>query len=245
MADLALDCPYAFNKKYVAKEKVVEAEAPSATIGKAVHSILELSLKGAPVDKAYGHVLEAVELPYELQLQVHTFRDAVKEFVDGIEVFRKKFGIIQMHTECKVSLTPEFKLTTFFDPKGLIRGVIDLVFFTSQRSAVIIDHKTGAVKPIDKYQGQTRVYSLFADALMDRVKSVRMAYHYVGADPNEKGTRTVWEPEYPIEMVRSVFRQELVEYLQRAAQSALTAEPRKCWRCGFCGYKPVCPIMTP
>jgi len=242
MADMALDCPQAFHRKYVLKEKPVEEQAPETQVGTIVHRILEWSVgTKLSVDAAFKNAYETYELPYETAMQVESFRDAVKDFIKGIDTFKQKFGIIKLHTELKVALTPDFKLTQFFSKEGLIRGVIDLLIFTPHVKAAIFDHKTGSVKPIDKYDSQARIYSLFADALMPQVKTTRLAIHYVGSDPGPNGTRTVWAPEYPIETVRSVFRRDLIDYLTRAAKAALLDTPQPCWRCNYCGYRPTCP----
>jgi hypothetical protein len=173
---------------------------------------------------------------------VQTYRDAVADFKKGLEAFDRTFGIHEIMTEKKIALKPDFTLTKFFAKDGLIRGVIDLVIITKNKKVVIIDHKSGAVKPIDLYQTQTETYAVFMDRLVNGLTGVRIAIHYVGADPNINGKRTVWAPEYNMEVVRTQFRENLIQYLTKAAEAVVDSDaPHKCWLCNYCGYKPVCP----
>lgn len=242
MASTAINCPHAFSLRYVRKEKRVEPESLDSQVGTVVHAILEWVAQGAEVDTAFAKALEGFHLPHEGQLMVQTYRDAVADFKKGLQDFDKQFGIHQIYIEKKIALTPEFTLTEFFNKKGLVRGVMDLVLITRDKRAVIIDHKSGALKPIDKYKEQTEAYAVFIDRLVAGLQGVRIAIHYVGADPNINGKRTVWAPEYNMEVVRTQFRENLIQYLTKAAEAVESSdEPNKCWLCNYCGYQPICP----
>jgi RecB family exonuclease len=250
MADLAIGCPQAFHRKYILKEAPIETAAAESSVGTLVHRILEWTLRTQgplTLEEAYRHAYDTLDPPYEIYLQARTYRDAVKDFLVGMDHFKEKFGVTETFVERKLALAPDFKLAKYNANRGpdkaLIRGVIDYIVFTKDGKAAIFDHKTGAVKPISMYDSQARVYSLFADALFPRLRYTRMGIHYVGADPNAGGGRTVWAPEYPIETVRTRFRQELIGYLNEAAKDAQLDEPRKSWRCNYCGYRPVCPLQ--
>jgi RecB family exonuclease len=242
MASTAINCPQAFAFRYKKKQKRVEPESLDSKVGTAVHGILEWVAQGVAVDKAFAQAIEAYPLPHEGQMLIQTYRDAVADFKKGLEEFDRKFGIHELMTEKKIALTPDFTLTKFFDKGGLVRGVIDLVVITKTKKVVIIDHKSGAVKPIDLYQTQTEAYAVFIERLVNGLEGVRIAIHYVGADPNINGKRTVWAPEYNMEVVRTQFRENLIAYLLKAAEAvADSEEPHKCWLCNYCGYKPICP----
>jgi RecB family exonuclease len=242
MASTAINCPHAFSLRYKKKQKRVEPESLDSRVGTVVHAILEWVAQGVDVNKAFDKALEGYELPHEGQMMVQTYRDAVTDFKKGLEEFDRKFGIHEVLVEKKIALTPDFGLTKFFAKDGLVRGVIDLVVITKGKKAVIIDHKSGSVKPIDKYQEQTEAYAVFVDCLVRGLDGVRIAIHYVGADPNINGKRTVWAPEYNMEVVRTRFRENLVQYLTKAAETVADSDaPHKCWLCNYCGYKPVCP----
>lgn len=241
MANTAINCPQAFHRRYVLKEKSKEPDSLASTVGTVVHKVLEWVMLEVSVDKAFKQALESYELTHEATMLVQTYRQAVEDFLRGIDEFDRTVGIHKILAEQKVALTPDWRPTKFFSREGLIRGVIDLVIITKNRQAVVIDHKTGVVKPISKYQEQTETYSIFVDALISGLASVRMAIHYVGADPNISGKRTIWAPEYSVEVVRTKFKENLVAYLLRAAEAAATEEATPCWLCNFCGYKASCP----
>lgn len=246
MADQAIGCPHAFQRRYILKEAAIEAKAHSASVGTLVHHVLEWTLRTKEplsVDAAFKEAFDTLDPPYEVYLQARTYRDAIKDFLKGMRRFDEKFGIVKSYTEVKVALTPEFKLGDYTGKnaeKPLIRGNIDYLVLTRTGRAAIFDHKTGAVKSIDLYDSQTHVYSLLADALLPGVKYTRMGIHYVGADPNHTGGRTVWAPEYPIETVRTVFRDKVIKYLNDAAACAQLNETRVGWRCNYCDYRSAC-----
>jgi RecB family exonuclease len=244
MANQVLNCPHAFHRKYILKEKSKEPDSVASTVGTVVHKILEWVLLDVSVDKAFAKALETYELTHEAEMLVQTYRQAVEDFLRGIEEFDRQVGIHKILAEQKVALTPDWRPTQFFSRDGLIRGVVDVIIVTKDRRAIVIDHKTGVVKPISKYQEQTETYSVFVDALITGLSGVRMAIHYVGSDPNAKGTRTMWAPEYGVDVVRTRFKQNLIDYLARAAEAAESSEPNECWLCNFCGYQSVCPAKT-
>lgn len=244
MANTVLNCPHAFYRKYILKEKSTEPESIQSTVGTVVHKVLEWAMQKVSVDKAFAQALQAYELTHEATMLVQTYRQAVEDFLRSIEEFDRTVGIHKVLTEQKVALTPAWRPTKFFSSDGLIRGIIDLVLVTKDKRAVVIDHKTGAVKPISKYQEQTETYSIFVEALISGLAGIRMAIHYVGADPNVNGKRTVWAPEYGVEVVRTRFKQNLIDYLTRAAEAAESTDPTPCWLCNFCGYQTVCPAHT-
>lgn len=244
MAEAALMCPHLFHRKYRLKEKGTKPESTATTVGNVVHKILEWAIMGAPVDKAMAQAIEQRQLTYDVEMQVRTFRDAIGDFIRGLEAFDKKYGIKKKFAERKIGLDTNFKLAEFF--KGcFFRGVIDLTIVTRDNWGVIIDHKSGALKSIDKYKDQVEAYGLFADATFPGLVGVRAAIHFVGADPNEKGTRTAWAPHYSIEDVRTQFRTNLITMLQRATDNVQNSqEPRKSWKCDYCDYQPTCSVHS-
>ena len=245
MANLAHNCPFAFHRKYVLRERPTAPERIEGKIGSIVHSILEWCVMGMTVDQAFEKSLEVYDMLYEVEIAVQNFRVPVTEFIKGLERWKKAHNVVQVFPEKKLGLTKDFKTTDYRNKKGdcLIRGIIDLTLLTGNKRAVIIDHKTGAKKTLDTYDHQVGVYSLMVDALASGLRGVRTAIHYVGANRNRKGSRTEWQPEYPVEVVRSRFREDITQWLNKAAESAeSTTDPKSGWMCGWCGYQPVCPL---
>lgn len=241
MAESALLCPLLFHKKYRLKEKGTKPEDDATTVGTIVHKILEWAVMGAPLDRCFIQAFEKYQLTHDQEMQVRTFRGAIEDFINGLEKFNQTRGIKQKFTERKIGLDTNFKLADFF--KGcFFRGVVDLTIVTRDNWGVIIDHKSGSQKSIDLYADQVQAYGIFADATFPDLVGVRAAIHFVGSDPNEKGTRTVWAPEASMETVRTQFRQGLIDMLEKAANHVLNSqEPKKTWKCNYCEYQPSCP----
>jgi len=243
MANKAHTCPFAFHQKYVAKEKAKEAPRIDNQVGTAVHTILELCVRGATIDAAYQKVVSD-GLLYEVEISIHNFRVAIEEFLAGLERFKTKFKVVKVYPEKKLGLTKDFTATDYWNKKDdcLIRGAIDLTLLTGFKQAAIIDHKSGAKKELSTYDHQVGVYSLLVDAYVDNLRAVRTGIHYVGASKNRNGTRTEWAPEYPIETVRTRFREDVTQWLNEAAEHAQTTVAKESWMCGFCGYQHLCPL---
>jgi len=243
----ALTCPFNFHQKYVKKAKAVVAEAQETRIGVVVHKILEWTDMGLSVNEAFVRAMDSFDLTHAVALEVQTFRAAVEEWVAGLASFCTKYKVVKRYPEKKVALNQHFMITGYNSDDCLIRGNIDLTLFTGYGQGVVIDHKSGTLKKIDYHQDQLELYCIMADALVKGVTSVRAALHFVGADPNRKGKRTTWLPEYSVDVVRSTFRNKWMSLLERAALVAedVDPQPKPCWLCNFCGYQSVCPGRMP
>lgn len=246
MANVANTCSLAFHRQYICRDKPEVAQSPQTEVGTVVHFVLELVLQGASVDVGFRRALgDYQNLSYNAHMQVLTFRDAIVDFAQRLELFKKAHRVQKTLVEKAVAITDQFTLCNWKDPNALLRGKIDLALLTEDktRRLVVIDHKSGALKSIEKYSTQLKVYMVLADIALTgaNVTDVRAAIHYVGADPQLDGTRSVWTPEYSIEEVRMQFREEIIEFLTHGAEAVNDPRPHKGWLCNFCGYKPSCP----
>ena len=247
MASTATTCAHAFHNKYTRKIKEAQADdTAAALVGTVIHKVLELAVQKIPFEKAWATGLESYALTMDVKDQVLTFRTAVEDFLERIEKFKKNFGVTTVIPERKVAITPKFSKAGFFDKGGLLRGVVDLTLVTSDGRVVVIDHKTGAKQDISKHAPQLESYAVMLQASMPGIKSVRSAIHYVGASPDERGSRTVWAAEYQADEIINTLRPRVIQTLQSAADSVSeNQEPNKdCWLCRFCGYKSTCPAYT-
>lgn len=242
MANLAVQCPYAFTLKYRKRQKAVDPTPESQTIGNVVHKILEFAIQGVPVGHVFKQVLPTFDLTHNMRETVMTFRDAIEDFVKRMEGFKAQFKVKEAFPERKLSITPTFTKTGFFDKKGLFRGVVDVTMILGDNRCVVLDHKTGAHKPISMHQDQLEGYAVLLLANYPTITSVRAGLNYVGGDPQPNGKRIVWAREHTKETITTRLQQSLVKQLTKAADSAKSDEPRKGWMCNFCGYKAVCPL---
>jgi CRISPR/Cas system-associated exonuclease Cas4 (RecB family) len=247
MLDLALDCPFAFRKKYVEHEKELTESSEDMNVGSVVHHILEWVARGqVTVDRALQQALEsfAEKLTHEATLRVRTFREAVKDFSGWMERCQQQNGIQEKLFEQALAVTRDFTLTGYKASNALLRGKLDLLIYTPHPIAIIIDHKTGLPLPIDRHRHQLQVYSLLVDAHRPGLKAIRTGLHYLSKDPDELGNRTVWAPEYPLPVLRTRIRQEIEECLEHAAANVREPIANPTWRCKNCGYQTMCPAMT-
>lgn len=242
MAGLAINCPHAFDLKYRKKQKSLEPAPESQTVGTVVHKVCEFAIQGVPLNRVFQQVLASFDLTHNMKETVMTFRDAVEDFVQRLENFKAQFKVKQAIPEKKLAITPDFKKTTFFDKKGLFRGVVDVTLITGDNRCVVIDHKTGAHKPINQHQDQLEGYAVILTSHYPELKSVRAALNYLGGDPQPNGKRLVWARQHETPHITTRLRQSLIKHLTRAADSAQSDEPRKGWMCNFCGFKPICPL---
>jgi ATP-dependent exoDNAse (exonuclease V) beta subunit len=242
MAGTAIACPHAFDLKYRQKTKPVEPAPESQTVGTVVHKICEFAIQGVPLNRVFDQVLASFDLTHNMREEVLTFRDAVEDFVQRIEGFKTQFKVKKVVPEKKLAITPAFTQTTFFDKKGLFRGVIDVTIITGDDRCVVIDHKSGAQKPLSMHQDQLEGYAVILTANYPTIKAVRAGLNYLGGEPQANGKRIVWAREHDKNHINTRLRQNLIKHLTRAADSAKTDEPKKSWMCNFCGYRPLCPL---
>jgi len=246
-ASCALSCPYKFHLQYRVKQKGVGPEAFGQRIGKLVHMILEwVSGRGMSVSHAYTHLVSIVELTHEEETEIQCFRDAIEDYVRGLEVFRKKHGVhkSQVKAEVHLGMRPDFTPTkSKWDKKGFYVGYIDLMLMTPERVGIAIDHKTGVVMSTDTYRAQLESYAVLLQSHHPRINAVQVAVHHVGADSNERGTRTTWFPSFSAREIRTTLRANLIDYLTKAAENVKDRDPCKGWVCAFCDYKPTCPLF--
>jgi hypothetical protein len=234
-----------FTARYV--DKVAPAEtAPNLPmeIGNAAHFAIEWALDGMSVEDAFAKIAQSDAYIEAVKEGVRDYREAVEDFVTGFEDYRKNFKLVIVKTEGKYALAPNFSATSYYDTDCLIRGKIDLLGITQSGKCLVIDHKTGMVRPISDHQQQLDIYAVMAVAQYPEIIEVRGAIHHMGANKNAKGTRTTWSGEYSAATVKTVLAKKLVSWLTEAADAAATKEPRKNWKCKNCVYKPTCPLYT-
>lgn len=241
MAGLAVECSYAFDLRYRQRQKSKEAAPEAQTIGTVVHAVLENALQGIAIDRAFRAAIEAYDLTFALKEETLLFREAVEDFIRRIDSFCKQFKVKTRLPERKYAITPDFRPTGFFDKKGLFRGVADVTLITEDGIGVVLDHKTGAHKPLSMHQKQLNSYAVLLLAQQPNLREVRTGVHYVGGDPQPNGKRVVWANPHTAEVIRTRLRQELVEHLVLATRQAQSVATKRGWMCNFCGYKSICP----
>lgn len=244
MMQTALTCPRLFHERYVLRNKPEREEDKATQVGTIVHKILEFAVQGVSVQKAVNATFDFYEntMTELVRDETLTFREAIEDFLRGLDTFKRAQKVTQIFPEQKIAVSRDFKSTKFFDKTSLFRGVVDLTLITGDGRAVVIDHKTGALKPIFQYQDQLDGYAVMLEALVPNLKAARSAIHFVGANVKEGEKRTVWDREHPRDYIQTTLRKRLIDRLAQAANHVTqTTAPTTSWMCNYCGYEPSCP----
>ena len=185
--------------------------------------------------------------------QVQGYFDQIVAYVKKIDDRKTRFNVYQTLQERRWGITPDFKSSEFFDPwpkevapgepkppvnhKVFFRGVVDYAMLLRSHHAVIIDHKSGKVKPLDKTAAQTRAYCVMALANHPELLGVQTAINYIMF--NEEP----WNPHVTAAIIRDTYHPWLINFVLTNGRNLLHSEPRpqKGWWCSWCGYRPVCP----
>lgn len=127
-------CPFRFYRQRIVKD-VADTQSEAGAYGEQMHKALELRVRdGTPLPPNFA--------TYE----------PLCAFVDAVPG--------EKHCELKLSITKDLQPVQFFDKRGWLRGVID-VLVLQERKAVIIDWKTGKYRGADLSQAQRNVATVF------------------------------------------------------------------------------------
>jgi CRISPR/Cas system-associated exonuclease Cas4 (RecB family) len=235
-AELAGKCPLAFKYRYVDKVKT-DVRSPPAEIGKAVHRVQELVLKGEDVKEAYSTMLKEHEekLTEDEIEKTRTFTAAVLSFQDKLQRFIERYPAKGVLLEKYWAINPDFQPCDPQDPDAMIRGVVDLGLVLENGMVIIIDHKTGRMKSLDSFGVQLDTYAIMASSHMEDVKGVQCALHFMAHD------KIVWGQPKTRKYIVDVLRPWLTKYLNDKAERVKAFSPREGRHCSWCDYRSICP----
>lgn len=158
-------CPRRYYLTRIAKA-VKEPQTEATTHGNETHKALERAVNGtaglAPKYAQYQPIVERVKTAKGSTL-----------------------------TEHKFALTSAFKPTTYWADDAWVRGVIDLQILR-QKSAVLIDYKTGKVK---EDPDQLKLFAVVAFAQYPRIEVVHTGYAWVAY--NKMDAETFYREQVP------------------------------------------------
>lgn len=140
-------CPQKF--KFGRIDKLPEPSGEAAERGKALHSAIELSIKG----------------------ELETLPDEIAHLQGEINDLKA----MNAETEKQFAIDQDWKPVTFFDKKARFRGVIDIYAKNGDR-AIVLDWKSGKVRD---YSDQVRVYAAVSFALDDELQLVKPLIKFI------------------------------------------------------------------
>lgn len=235
-ADMAARCGLSFKYRYVEKIKGGPRGTP-AKIGVIVHRAQELVFEGVRVKEALAQAITDVneELTHKEEEKVRTFAQSLIDFKAKVDTFTTRYPAKELFLERKWAITTEFTPCDFFDDKGMVRGIVDMGILLENGYLVIIDHKSGRLRPMSYYGTQLDIYSIMAHAYFPEVKGVQCALNFMASD------RVEWGKPKTSRFIVEVLRPWLVKYLNDRANAVAAFSARLGMHCKWCDYRDICP----
>lgn len=239
-ASLAGTCALAFNYRYVDKLPMGPVGTP-AKVGVTVHRAQELVFTGIHVTEALNTAISESEseLTHKEKEQIKTFAQALIDFEERINKFKKNYPVKQVLLESKWAVTRNYEPCEFFDKEAIIRGIVDMGLVLESGHVIIIDHKTGRVRPAAYYQTQLQFYTVMSLAHFPDLKGVQCALHYVAHGKLE------WSNPVKPSYIKDVLQPWLIDYLNRKSERADTIAPTVGNHCKWCDFRSICTVRGP
>lgn len=236
-ANLAAQCGLAFKLRYIDKVPS-ETRGSAAKVGVAVHLAQETLLQGgtasAAIDTAISFHKE--ELTESEQETVRTFTHSIDSFKKKLDRFRESHKVTDLFLEKKWACTVNYTACSYdATDTAIVRGIVDLGLCLVNGYVIIIDHKSGRVRPAQYYRTQLDFYSIMALAQYPDAKGVQCALNYLAAD------KVVWNAPIRSDYIRKMLQPWLLDYLAARTKNAANPVPRTGVHCRWCDYKKLCP----
>ena len=232
-------CSLQFDYKYGPNKLVELVKSADSRIGVAVHTALELALKGRPLEMALlqagdDHGLTSAELE-----ELDARGDQIADFVRRMEDFQAKNRVRDCCIEQKWGINSSFEWSGFWGDNGskpFFRGAVDLAMLTGSNDLIIIDHKSGKQRDIEHYRNQLKIYALMGLARFPAARGVQCAINFVMPNKLE------WDKYVKADVIVAEYRPWLERHMSDVANALLSEPvPTKTRLCDWCGYKPICP----
>lgn len=233
---VAKRCPTQFYKKYVNKEKTTSRDSAEALVGKAVHKLIELLLRGYEWDLAYQKVEVEHRLTSEEILRVKDFEPDVRNFLHGLKVHNKNTDIKTQKVELQYAIDTNCNpVKNFFDNSSFFRGVIDLALFPEKDPVVIVlDHKTGKRKNISEFQEQLESYVILLKAHHPNLQHAKIGIHFL---QTKEIDFMPWKSIADIQP----YWDSLIRYMNNLTVETHQFDTvRTNWWCNYCDYRTTC-----
>lgn len=235
-ADRAVQCGLAFKYKYVDKIKT-EQKSTAARAGVAIHKALELMLaEKISADTAIARTLDIYkDLLHTEKETLYGLAENLEFFIGKVKKLNSQHKIHEQFTELKMAATPHFGSCNFFNNKGLIRGVLDLVLVLENGYLIIVDHKSGKLKELSNFIKQLDIYAVIAYANFPEIKGVQSALNFVSYD------HVLWGPKRTAQQIQQVLQPWLETYLKDCTDNLENFPAKISKLCGWCDYQERCP----
>jgi len=156
-------CPRQFEAKYISKIWPDESNNPAFEKGNRIHKQLEeyiLFKKGKGAEPVVG-------------------REA-KTAIPLINDYFEKYEADNIDAEMQLALDFDWNETSWYGPTDIVkfRGIIDMVILEGD-TAIVIDWKSGKVRPYEDEKGQLHLTASYIFELYPHVETIEIAYIFV------------------------------------------------------------------
>jgi len=241
-AGIAEACPKQYAYKYI--DKTPGAEAPSVNqVGNVTHAILEYRTGGAVKDEAYKLALAKMPLTSGELDSLKVLDESMEDFLRKWGVFCRTHEVVEILREKAWGLTLDFRPTAFFAKDVFFRGKLDLGALTKSGDLIVVDHKSGLAKDIQKdtkYLRQVNSYAVLARYNVEGLAGVRGGIHFMQGSESK---RIQWFDYVSADAIEKRLVPWLYNYLNYVASRLVEpyeARPSKRWPCEWCNYKQNC-----
>ena len=241
-AGIAETCPKQFQHKYLLK--TTTTTVPSVNrVGTVAHMILELRTGGTSHEDAKKAALEETPLMADEMDSLRVLEEPIEWFMRKWSVFCRLHHITDTLREQKWGLTEDLKPTEFFAPDVFFRGVLDLGAMTQDGDLIVIDHKSGMAKDIQKdkkFQRQINSYGVLALYNIPKLSGIRGAIHFLQGDESK---RVQWLDYTARDVIETKLTPWLFNYLDFCSAhltEPYEATPKLRWPCEWCNYTLSC-----
>lgn len=241
--ETAESCPAQFRHKVVLKTAASPATSDTR-VGIVAHEILERRVKGTPEGEARKIANDKTPLTAQERESLRLLDESMDDFLKRFDTFCKREGVTKVFCEEDWGFTDAYKRAGFFDEDVYFRGKLDLGAVTRNNDLYLIDHKSGAAKPLERDQKkrqQLQAYAVLAAVNMPEIAGVRGGIHFMQGSPE---LRIQWAPYIPVARVHELFVPWLFGRINDAAANLsepFEARPAKKWPCAWCQYQERCP----
>lgn len=239
-ANLAKNCPLAFDFKYVRKVRgTSRAKDSAARIGTAVHQVLELYLQKKDIKEATRRAFIDNELTTEEMDEAASYTHNIVSFKERLSKFKERHKVSKTFIEARFGMTADLRPTEFFGKDVFVRGVWDISMIAG-KYAIIIDHKSGMCPSnteeiFKRYGDQLKLYSIAALNKFAGIAGIQTAFHFVMSE------EIVFSKTITASQVREKYIPWYVQFLNECSSDIPTREARPSWFCKFCEYANLCP----
>ena len=220
-AKVIAECSLHYDYQYIQKLKKI-SEYEATLLGKAAHLVLELVLRdGLSIKDAFMHATDQFTLTENELEKLGAFHEAIANFVQWVGNFKTKERVQRVFTEVKWGVDSAFNATPFFDvrnapvKKVFFRGALDYAMLTARNDLVIVDHKTGHPKTLERYHDQIHAYAILALANIKGLRGVQAQINHT-VDGSQ-----VWSPYIPVTEIRDSYQPWLLQFLNTSCEKLL------------------------